>query len=862
MSNNSNNKTNEILPKFPYTAKPVSHSLRINNSEIAPNNDKNSLQSHSMPRLIQSGKPAYWQRTHSLSSDSSQVSSEDEDDTLRGEEIKQSILLDSDAYKFVYSREEIYAFRESFRGLSVPEVLKDWPFIFLPDSWEMEVPSLKKARARSSNSESMDTRARHINIINEELRKNEMVFSPQRRSFVRGCVYPVSSAPPRSPSNVYEYAPGPAQSMEAMSARGQRYVPPHERGPSGPPPPASNPRPPQQKGVRPSDADENWRGTRMRRPGSESREYEQHGGYRRRTVSGEDPEPEWMLYGPQSCTETIELKGMGTRPGGREGRHGSNRQEDEGQFSDEETPEWLEFGPVSQTECVELRGLRDEAAVRRRFLRKLGDSSQRQSTSSPEEEPEWVQMELTDPAMPKKKPELLNNLFGNVSLVQNPTAAKPLPVHAMTLDQLEQGGSPRTESHLMTANGNNPINAMNNMAPRVFSQMPQGEPSNQTLPSNSGLFQQLLTSLQMQKQGQVVLNRPQQPQQPPYKDHSIPIGMNMNVNMNVNMNLPTQGLRGIPNALPGTHMPVQVPYTVPNSSLSFPKEHSAQAHFPPLQRPIVPRLPSEVLSNPQTNEKVESRIRDLFKVKEAIIQEPLTQEEKIVLINRIDENIKQLRALALKLNDPNSQAHSQSHTTVTPNQSPLLRPQMTHHTQSELTLNHKQMTNIPLTFPNNVSLAQASNNMFTSQAQAPLGMTANSFPSPPLNPLQNQNVQQHQPIAFLQQLLARNMTPRAQDMQLPMVGPMGRGMAPPYNYSPPNTYPQRPPQPLRPPQNTIGLQPNFSTSPDLTAGDHMFGNAGLSKEQTHNLLQMQGAGPPVRSMIPSPLYHDTMQTQK
>ena len=862
MSNNSNNKTNEILPKFPYTAKPVSHSLRINDSENASSNDKNNLQSRSMPRLISSDKPSYFQRTHSLSSDSSEVSSENEDGPLRGEGIKKSILLNSEAYQFVYSREELYSFRDSFSCLSVPEVLKDWPFIYLPDSWEMEVSSSKKTRARSSNSESMDTRARHINIINEELRKNEMVFSPQRRSFVRGCVYPVSSAPPRSPSNVYEYAPGPGQSMESMSARGQRYVPPHERGSSGPPLPGSNPRPPQQKGVRPADSDENWRGSRMRRPGSESREFEQHGGYRRRPASGEDPEPEWMLYGPQSCTETIELKGLGTRPGAREGRRSSNRQDDEGQYSDEETPEWLEFGPVSQTECVELRGIRDEAAVRRKFLRKLGNSSsQRQSASSPEEEPEWAKMEPANPAMPQKKTELLNNLFGNVSLVQNPSATKPLPVHAMTLDQLEHGGSPRNESHLMNANGNSPINSMNNIPPRVFSQMPQGEHNNHAPPNNSGLFQQLLTSLQMQKQNQVGINRPQQPSQ------TLPMGtsmnMNMNMNMNLNMNMPLQGPRGIPNALPGTHMPVQVPYTIPSSNMSFPKEHNAQAYFPPLQRPIVPRLPTEVLSNPQTNEKVESRIRDLFKVKEAIIQEPLTQEEKIVLINRIDENIKQLRALALKLNDPNSPAPSQSHMGINPAQSPLPRPPMTHHTQNELTLNHKQMANIPLTFPNNVSLAQASNNMFTSQTQASLGLNPNNFPSPPLNALQTQNLQQ-QPIAFLQQLIARNITPRGQDMQLPMVGAMGRGMAPPYNYSPPNTYPQRPPQPLRPAQNTIGLQPNFGTSSsaDLTPGDHVFGNTALSKEQTHNLLQMQGAGPPVRSMIPSPLYHDTIQTQK
>ncbi|KAI6652072.1 hypothetical protein LOD99_4617 [Oopsacas minuta] len=843
MSDNSNNKTNDILPKFPYTAKPVTHSLRNNNSDTAPSSDNNSnpnMQDRTMPKIILSGKPAYYKRTQSLSSNSSDISSEDDDcETSKSEDPKKSILLDTDIYKFVYSREDIYSVRDSIGMMTVPDKIKAWPYIYLPESWELEVSPIKKNRIRSSNSESMDTRARHINIINEELRKNEMVFSPQRRSFVRGCIYPVSSAPPRSPSNVYEYAPSPPlHHTEAMSARGQRYVPPHER--PGPPQQGPGPRPSMQKGVRPADVDDNWRGSRMRRPGNETREYEQHGGYRRHITSEDDHEPEWMMYGPQSSAETIELKGLGARSGGREGRH-NHKQDDEGQFSDEDTPEWLEFGPVSQTECVELRGLRDEAAVRRKFLNSQGqssggsDDSNRQSTSSPEDEPEWANVEMSDLSGNKKKPELLNNLFGNVSLVQNPTISKPLPVHTMTLDQLEHSCSPQTETRMpFNSNGNNPINMM--MAPRAFNPMQHSELNSHTPPNSTGVFQQLLTSLQMQKQGQVGMRQ----QQPVYKDH----------NMHMNMNTPTLSQGSLTNPLQGISMPVQQPFQLPNSQMSYPKEHTIQQQFPPLQRPIMPRPPSEMSPNPQTNEKVESRIRDLFKVKEAIIQEPLTQEEKIILINRIDENIKQLRALALKLNDPNSQ-----HGPINQAQPPISRPQLASHTQNEANkLNHNQMSSIPINFPNNASLAQASNKIFSNQTPSPL---ANNFQPPNINTLQNQ---QQQPIAFLQQLLNRNMTSRPTDMQLPMVGAMGRGIAPPYNFSQPTNYTQRPAQQLRPAQKPIGMQANTPIS-DMGLGEHIFGQTAVTKEQARTLLQMQGA-PPVQPAISSPLYHGTVHTQK
>ena len=840
MSDNSNNKTNEILPKFPYTAKPVTHSLRNNNSDTAASSDNNSnpnLQSRSLPKSIPSGKPVYYQRTQSFSSNGSDISSEDDEEVSKSEEAKKAFLLDSDIYKLVYSREVIYSFRDSFSLMTVPEEIKAWPFIYIPESWEMEVSPTKKSRVRSSNSESMDTRARHINIINEELRKNEMVFSPQRRSFVRGCIYPVSNAPPRSPSNVYEYTPSPpSHPSEFMSARGQRYVPPHER---------SDPSPrPQQKGVRPADVDENWRGSRMRRPGSENREFEQHGSYRRHTTSEDDHEPEWMLYGPQSSTETIELKGLGSRSGGREGRY-NHRPDDEAHFSDEETPEWLEFGPVSQTECVELRGMRDEAAIRRKFqTSQRGDNSHRQSTSSPEDEPEWDKVEMPDNPLNKKKPELLNNLFGNVSLVQNPTSSKPLPMHTMTLDQLEHSGSPQTESQMpFNANGNNPMYSQGMIPPRGYNpMMHHGNLNSHTPPNSTGVFQQLLTSLQMQKHGQVGV-RQQQPVSMP-------------------MTTPSLSQASIPSPLQSVSMPVQQPFQLPNSQMAFRKEHAILPQFPPLQRPLVPR--QEIPHTSQTNEKVESRIRDLFKVKEAIIQEPLTQEEKIILINRIDENIKQLRALALKLNDPNTQMHSHG---LTPPQPPISRPQLIPHAQNEANLNHNQMNQ----FPNNASLAQASNNIFSEQTP-PLG---NNFNNPNLNLLQNQNIQQQQqlqqqpqqqpqqqqqPIAFLQQLLNRNMTPHAQELQLPMVGAMGRGIAPPFNYSTPTTFSQRPPQQLRPSQNTIGMQANFNStaSPGL---EHIFAKTPVTSEQARTLLQMQG-GPPARQMIPSSLYNNTVHSQK
>ena len=828
MSDNSNNKTNEILPKFPYTAKPVTHSLRNNNSDPASSSDSNSnpnLQSSSLPKNIPS-KPVYYQRTRSLSSNGSDISSEDDEEVSKNEGAKKAFLLDSDIYKLVYSREDIYSFRDVFGLMTVPEEIKMWPFIYIPESWEMEVSPTKKNRVRSSNSESMDTRARHINIINEELRKNEMVFSPQRRSFVRGCIYPVSNAPPRSPSNVFEYSPSPPlHSSEAMSARGQRYVPPHER--SDPSPRAL------QKGVRPADADENWRGNRMRRPGSESRDFEQHGNYRRHTFSEDDHEPEWMLYGPQSSTEIIELKGLGTRSGGREGRH-HHRPDDEMHFSDEDTPEWLEFGPVSQTECVELRGMRDEAAIRRKFQNSHGgDKSNRQSTSSPEEEPEWAKMQMPDNPLNKKKPELLNNLFGNVSLVQNPTASKPLPMHTMTLDQLEHSGSPQAEPQMhFNANGSNPVYPPGMVPPRGYNPMAHHSNINShTPPTSTGVFQQLLTSLQMQKHGQVGL-RQQQP---------IPMPMT----------IPSLAQASIPSPLQSVSMPVQQPFQLPNAQM-YHKEHTVQSQFPPLQRPIVPR--QEVPHTSQTNEKVESRIRDLFKVKEAIIQEPLTQEEKIILINRIDENIKQLRALALKLNDPNTQQHS--HGPINSPQPPISRPQLAPHAQNEATLNHTQMTQ----FPNNAPLAQASNNIFGEQTPS-LG---NNFHNPNLNLLQNQNIpqqqQQQQPIAFLQQLLNRKMAPHAQELQLPMVGAMGRGIAPPYNYSPPTTYAQRPPQQLRPTLNTIGMQANFNNTAS-TGLEHIFAKTPVTSEQARTLFQMQG-GPPARQMIPSSLYNSTVHSQK
>ena len=835
MSDNSNNKTNEILPKFPYTAKPVTHSLRNNNSDSAASSDNNNnpnIQSRSLPKNIPS-KPVYYQRTRSLSSNGSDISSENDEEVSKSEGANKAFLLDSDIYELVYSREDIYSFRDSFGLMTVPEEIKAWPFIYIPESWEMAVSPTKKSRVRTSNSESMDTRARHINIINEELRKNEMVFSPQRRSFVRGCIYPVSNAPPRSPSNVYEYAPSPPlHSSEAMSARGQRYVPPHERS-------EPSPRLPPQKGVRPADVDENWRGSRMRRPGSESRDFEQHGNYRRHTFSSEDDhEPEWMLYGPQSSTETIELKGLGTRSGGREGRH-NRRLDDEVHFSDEETPEWLEFGPVSQTECVELRGMRDEEAVRRKFQNSQGQgggNSHRQSTSSPEDEPEWAKMEMPDNPLNKKKPELLNNLFGNVSLVQNPTASKPLPMHTMTLDQLEHSGSPQTESQMpFNANGNNPVYPPGMIPPRGYNPMVHhGNLNSHTPPTSTGVFQQLLTSLQMQKQGQVGM-RQQHP-----------------ISMPMPMPIPSLSQASIPSPLQSVSMPVQQPFQLPNAHMSYHKEHNVQPQFPPLQRPIVPR--QEVQHTSQTNEKVESRIRDLFKVKEAIIQEPLTQEEKIILINRIDENIKQLRALALKLNDPNSQQHS--HGPINSPQPPISRP------QNEANLNHTQMTQ----FPNNASLAQASNNIFSDQTLS-LG---NNFRNPSLNLLQTQNIQQQQqpppplqqqqPIAFLQQLLNRNMAPHGQELQLPMVGAMGRGIAPPYNYSPPTTYAQRPPQQLRPTQNTIEMQANFNNTanPGL---EHIFAKTPVTSEQAHTLFQMQG-GAPARQMIPSSLYNSTVHSQK
>ena len=836
MSNNANNKShekNEILPKFPYTAKPVTHSIRNNSNNIQSNDTSNNYKnkpSRPIPKQMLSGKPAYYPSTQSVTSNSPEISSEEEDDAAKSGEFKKSIILDNEAYQFVYSREEIYSFLETSKDIPMPEELNDWPSICLPECWEMETPAARRPRVRSSHSESMDTRARHINIINEEIRKNEMVFSPQRKSFVRGCVYPVSSAPPRSPSNVCEYDSTPQQIMEPMSSRGHRYVPPHERGPSGPIPTGPN----LAKGGRPADVEENWRGSRMRRS-----DFDPPGHYRRRTMSEDDTEPEWMLYGPQSCTETITLRGLGPRGGHREMRH-SYKRDDDGEISDEDAPEWLEFGPVSQTECVELKGLTNEADFRRKFQQRFGEepTPRSHSDSGQEDEPEWAKMELSELDAPEKKPELLNNLFGNISLVQG---GKPLPARTLTLDQLEHGGGSGQVDQKkvpLSGNGANPINAMNNMPPSVF----EADPRTHAPPNNSGVFQQLLSTLQVQKQ--VPPNPIRQPIPPQQLEHTYK-------DMNTNFNLIQP--RPMPNSMQAMSSTLHQPFQLPNTQMPFRSDPSSQHSFPPLQRPIV-RMPSDVLSNPQTNEKVESRIRDLFKVKEAIIQEPLTQEEKIILINRIDENIKQLRALALKLNDPNSQSQVPPHMSLTPGQSQMPRPQMTHNL-NELSVTRNPITNLPLSFSTpSSSLTQPPNPLFSSQSQT-LGMNANSF--------QNQNLQQ-QPIAFLQQLLARNMTPRGHDLGVPMVGAMGRGMPPPINISTSNPYSQRPQQ-MRPPQNTLSMQANATNNSEIPSMDHfgqVFGNSPAMQEQPSTLLQMQERGPPMRPVIATPFYQDGLPTQK